>query len=85
MSTTNPSLKQELAQYNDDLDRCLRGRYGMTLKAFKAIKATTQLVGAGAGIYAMSKGAPPLATFAMMTVIISGPEALEFLINNGDP
>jgi hypothetical protein len=53
----------------------------MTLKAFKVIKAVTQLVGAAAGIYAMSLGAPPLATFAMMVLIISGPEAMEYLIN----
>lgn len=82
MATTK-SLRQELAEYNRSLDICLRRRYGMPLKVFKTIKALTQLIGAAAGIYAMSRGAPPLATFAMMTVIISGPEALEFLINSG--
>jgi len=56
----------------------------MTLKTFKTIKALTQLVGAGAGIYAMSLDAPPLAAFALIAIIISGPEALEYLIND-DP
>lgn len=84
MATKNPPLKRELAEYNDRLDHCLRSRYGMTLRVFKAIKLTTQLVGAAGGIYAMSLGAPPLAALAMMTVIISGPEALEYFIENGD-
>jgi len=53
----------------------------MTLKTFKTVKAVTQLVGAGAGVYAMSLGAPPLATFAIMALIISGPEGMEYLIN----
>ena len=82
MATSNTkSLKQELAEYNDSLDACLRGRYGMTLKLFKVIKGLTQMVGAAAGIYAMSLGAPPLASFALIAIIISGPEALEYLIN----
>jgi hypothetical protein len=81
MSTPQPSLKQELDSYNDALDHCLRSRFGMSLKTFKTIKALTQLVGAGAGIYAMSLGAPPLATFAMMALIITGPEGMEYLIN----
>jgi|GEM_PF-1985160 len=85
MSTTNTTLLDEIAEYNDSLDDCLRGRFGMTLKTFKTIKATAQLVGAGAGVYAMSLGAPPLATFALMAIIISGPEAIEYLINDGDP
>jgi len=81
MSTPPQSLKQELDSYNDHLDHCLRSRYGMTLKTFKTVKAVTQLVGAAAGVYAMSLGAPPLATFAIMALIISGPEGMEYLIN----
>ena len=84
MSTSNRSLREELEEYNHDLDCRLRGRYGMTLKTFKTIKALTQLVGAGAGIYAMSLDAPPLAAFALIAIIISGPEVLEYLIND-DP
>jgi hypothetical protein len=81
MAAHEPSLKDELESYNHDLDCRLRGRYGMTLKSFKVLKATTQLVGAAAGIYAMQLGAPPLAAFALVAIIISGPESLEYLIN----
>lgn len=80
-----PTLREELWAYNDSLDHCLRCRYGMSIKAFKTIKAVTQLAGVAAGIYAMSLGAPPLATFAMMVLLISGPEAMEFLIENSGP
>lgn len=83
MSTSTTSLADELRKYNQSLDACLRSRYGMTIRVFKIIKATTQLVGAGAGIYAMHLGAPPLAAFALVAVIISGPEALEYIINEG--
>ena len=81
MATNNRSLKQELAEYNDSLDRCLRSRYGMTLKTFKTIKAATQLVGAAAGVYAMYLGADPLLAFGLTAIIISGPETLEYVIN----
>jgi len=85
MASSSPNLRSELAQYNDSLDACLRGRYGMTLKLFKLVKAFAQLVGAAAGVYAMSLGAPPLAALAMMTVIIGGPEMLEYFIEKGGP
>jgi hypothetical protein len=56
----------------------------MSLVTYKIIKALTQLVGAAAGIFAMSKGAPPLAAFAMITAIIAGPETLEYLVENSE-
>ena len=84
MSTTRPSFKQELAEYNSHLDRCLRSRFGVTLKTFRTIKAATQLVGAASGVYAMSLGADPLSTFALMALIITGPEGMEYLINQSD-
>ncbi|WP_323190471.1 hypothetical protein [Halostella sp. PRR32] len=81
MAAHEISLKDELASYNHDLDCRLRRRYGMTLKAFKTIKALTQLAGAAAGVYAMELGAPPLASLTLITVMVSGPEVLEYLIN----
>lgn len=80
MSTQKPTLKDELVAYNDHLDSCLR-RFGMTLRVFKTVKAMTQLVGAAAGVYAMALGADPLTAFALIAFIVSGPEALEYLIN----
>lgn len=53
----------------------------MTLKLFKIIKAFTQLIGAASGVYAMHLGADPLTAFALVAFIISGPEALEYVIN----
>ena len=81
---TKQSLDVELKEYNDHLERCLNDRWSMSLRIFKIIKSFTQLVGAAAGIYAMSLGAPPLATFALTAIIISGPEALEYLINQSE-
>ncbi|MCF2208638.1 hypothetical protein KVP02_13430 [Halobacterium salinarum] len=52
----------------------------MSFKLFKTIKVLTQLVGAVAGAYAMSKGAPPFATFVLIATIVSGPEVLEYFI-----
>jgi hypothetical protein len=85
MSTTRPSLKKELEEYNSNLDRCLRSRFGVTLKTFKTIKAAAQLAGAAAGIYAMHLGADPMTSFALVAIILSGPEALEYLINESGP
>lgn len=84
MAARNRSLKDELDAYNQGLDQCLRGRFGMTLKLFKTIKAATQLVGAGAGVYAMAQGADPMTSFALIALIISGPEALEYIISNSE-
>jgi len=83
MATSKPhqeSFRDELASYNQDLEAVLRSRVGMTLKTFKLIKALTQLVGAAAGVYAMSEGAPPFATFVIIATVVSGPEVLEYFI-----
>jgi len=40
------------------------------------------MVGAASGIYAMSLGADPLTAFALIALIISGPEAFEYVITN---
>ncbi|QHS17913.1 hypothetical protein GWK26_12565 [haloarchaeon 3A1-DGR] len=53
----------------------------MTIRAFKTIKAMTQLVGAAAGVYSMYLGADPLTAFALIAFIVSGPEALEYVIS----
>lgn len=53
----------------------------MTLKTFKTIKAATQLIGSAAGVYAMYLGGDPVLVFGMLVIIISGPESLEYFIN----
>jgi hypothetical protein len=80
MAQSHPSLRKELSQSNQRIaDRC--NKIGMSLKVYKTIKAFTQLVGAAAGIYAMSLGADPLSTFALVAIIVSGPEALDYLLS----
>jgi len=83
MASHKPTLQHELEQYNDSLDACLRSQYGMTLKTFKVIKGLTQLLGTAGGVYALSLGSPPLATFFLMALIIVGPEGMEYLIEHG--
>lgn len=82
MSTPNPSLKTELAEYNRRLDRCLRTRYQMTLRTYRLIKATTQLLGVAAGILAMTQGADPMYAFALIAGIIGGPELFEMALES---
>ena len=85
MSTTrNQPLPAQIRESNQRLDAALRQRVGISLEAYKVIKNFTQLAGAGAGIYAMSLGADPLVTFALIAGIIMGPEAIEYVLTN-DP
>jgi len=77
-------LNAEIAQYNAQLDEYCQSHWGITVKVYKIIKAMTQLAGAGAGIYAMSLGADPMTAFALITVILAGPEAFEYVVTNSD-
>ena len=79
-NTSESTLREELRKYNDRLDQSLRSRYGMTFRTFKLVKAIVQLAGVGAAVYAMMLEAPPLAALAMATIMVSGPEVLEILV-----
>jgi len=57
----------------------------MSFRTYKIIKAITQLVAVGAGVYAMHLGAPPLNAFALIAVILSGPEVAEYLLMQETP
>ena len=77
MSTTNNSFTQELSHCNARLDARLRD-IGMTVKTYKAIKATTQLVGVLASSYAMAHpGVEPALPLVIIGGIILGPEYIE--------
>ena len=80
-TNNNQTLRDELASYNQHVDAVLRERLGMSFKTFKAIKASTQLVGGLAGIYAMHLGAPPMNALILTTAMIVGPEGLEVVLN----
>lgn len=77
MSTESRSLRTQLCHERSCLDRALRARIGISVRTYKALKLLTQLVGAGAGIYAMSLGADPMTSFALIAAILMGPEAAE--------
>jgi hypothetical protein len=76
------TLRSELKQHNQRLDSYSRSHWGIGVQSYKVIKALTQLVGAGAGVYAMQQGADPLAAFFLIALIISGPEAFEMVVSN---
>lgn len=85
MATTHPRpLSDQIRDSNARLDEALRQRVGICLETYKVIKNLTQLSGAGAGIYAMYLGADPLIAFALIAGIITGPEAIEYVLTN-DP
>lgn len=82
MSTAQPRLADELEEYNDHLDRSLRRTLGMSIKTWKTIKATTQLIGVlGVLWHTTLPGEldPPLAAL-LITAIIGGAEAIELII-----
>jgi len=54
----------------------------MTYKAFRTIKALTQLVGALAGAAAIYLGADPLLSLLLITMMVSGPEAVEVFLSD---
>lgn len=84
MSTTQPSLADELVEYNDHLDHCLRCTLGMSIKTWKTIKATTQLVGVLGVLWLVTLPGeldPQLAAL-LITVILGGAEAIEIIIQN---
>ena len=87
MSTTRPTLTQELVEYNDHLDRCLRRTLGMSIKTWKTIKATTQLVGVLGVLWLTTLPGeldPQLAAL-LITIILGGAEAIEIIIQNANP
>ena len=55
----------------------------MSLLTYKVIKALNQLAGVVAGIYAMSLGADPLTSLAIIGGIYAGPEAVEAILMQG--
>jgi hypothetical protein len=57
-------------------------RFNVSLRLYKSIKALTQLTAVGAGIFALHQGAPPLTTFAIIGIIVSGQEVMEFFWAN---
>lgn len=55
----------------------------MSIRTFKVIKATTQLVGMIGGVYAMVLGIDPGVAFAIMAFLWGGPETIEIVLESG--
>lgn len=84
MSVINtPHLRDQIRADRRRLRHACQRR-GISLRAYKIIKAVTQLAGVAAGIYALSLGADPLTTFALISAIYLGPEAFEQILLNGE-
>lgn len=84
MSITNQNLRRQIEHHNRRLDSSLQRRVGISLETYKVIKNLTQLFGAAAGVYSMHLGADPMLTFALIAGIITGPEAIEYVLTH-DP
>lgn len=80
MATRKPSLSVELQRYNNTLDAAMRHFFGMSVRTFKLIKAVTQLIGVGAGVYAMTLGADPTTALVIIAFIYAGPEVAEHVL-----
>jgi hypothetical protein len=55
----------------------------VSLRVYKTVKALTQLLAVGAGILSIHQGADPMTVFALIALIVTGPEALEYIWANG--
>jgi len=53
-------------------------RFRVSLRTYKLIKALAQLLAVGAGIFAIHEGADPMSTFALIALIVAGPEVFEY-------
>ncbi len=73
-----PSNRDRIAQCNHEVAK----RANMSLRAYKTIKAVVMLAAVATGFYAISEGADPMTTFALVALIVSGPDAWETLIGD---
>lgn len=83
MSTRHDHLSaycpREVCEHNKRLDEYFRERFGVTLFTWKSIKALWQLAAVGLAFYAISEGAAPFPTFALLVVLLVGPDAFEYI------
>jgi len=55
----------------------------VSLKVYKSLKALVQLAAVATAIVAINAGADPLTVYALVAVLVAGPEAYETAIANG--
>ena len=56
----------------------------MSLRVYRTLKQLTQLAGVGLAVYSIHQGADPLTVYALAAAVISGPEAIEHVLANGE-
>lgn len=79
MSYEKSTLRAELQECNTRIDKRLG--HIMSVKTYKIIKASTQLVGAAGGVYAMTLGADPMFAMMLITFVIAGPETIDYILS----
>jgi len=57
--------------------------WNVSLRVYKTVKALTRLLAVGAGILSIHQGADPMTVFALIALIETGPEAIEYVWANG--
>jgi len=68
------------------IQRCNRAvteRVNMSLRLYKSLKMAVLLAAAAAAVVAINNGGDPLTIYALLVLILAGPEAVETLIANG--
>jgi hypothetical protein len=79
MSQYRPETNREA------ISRCqltASGRFNVSLRVYKTIKATTQLIAVASGVFAIHQGADPMTVFALIAAIVTGPEMMEYIWAN---
>lgn len=89
MSTTHPyrKLSRELKAYNNRLDEACRRKYGMTLRTFKTLKVTGQIVGVVGVLWTvtLTSGTDPELAAILITTILAGGELAEYFTQLNNP
>jgi hypothetical protein len=68
------------AEVIQQCNRAVSGRFHMGIRVYKSIKATAQLLAVATGFFAIAQGADPLTTYALVALVVAGPEAVETII-----
>lgn len=78
--THQPTSRDSIRLCNETIAR----RLGVTVRVYKAIKATTQLAAVATGFYAIAQGADAAFIYGLVAIVLVGPEAFETIVLNAD-
>jgi len=83
-SRGHSGLRQEICRYNAALDARLQHRWGISVKVWKVLRATTDLVAVMFAGYAMFLGADPGVALLVIAAVVVGVEAVEAIVAQGE-